>query len=254
MRVIAAVCAALRQWCRPRPPRRRGQAPTADTIGVPGTFGISAWLVRSEARRHPRCREGRTGRDPRRGRRPGHASPYPRRLVRWRRSWLVILMGPATFSPWEACGSGVIALATQGFRAARHLPSWRTPIVISRLAITAEPLLAAMCGARGAARRAGCHVHDLRRLAEDLADAVQGEVGFGRNPAAGLSSISLGVVCFGSGGDQDHFGGSGRPGPGAGPGQSRFRRRARCRPGSGRAAACGPAAAPRRCSRPRPRP
>jgi len=53
----------------------------ANFTGVPGTFGISAWLVRSEARRHPRCREGRTGRDPRRGRRPGDASPYRRRLV-----------------------------------------------------------------------------------------------------------------------------------------------------------------------------
>ena len=81
VRAIAAVRGALRQWCRPRPRRRHGQAPTAGTTGAPGTFGISAWLVLSEARKHPRCREERTTRDRRRGRRPGDASPYRRRPV-----------------------------------------------------------------------------------------------------------------------------------------------------------------------------
>jgi len=55
--------------------------------------------------------------------------------------------GTRHLSCWEACGSGVITLATQGFRAARHVPSWRTPIVIYRLAVMAEPLLAAIHGA-----------------------------------------------------------------------------------------------------------
>jgi hypothetical protein len=39
--------------------------------------------------------------------------------------------GARHLSAWEACGSGVITLAIQGFRAARHLPSWGTPIFIS---------------------------------------------------------------------------------------------------------------------------
>ena len=73
--------AARPRWCRPRPRRRRCPAPTADTVRTPGTFGISAWLLRSEAKRHLRCRRERTGRDQRRDRRRSYASPYPWRLV-----------------------------------------------------------------------------------------------------------------------------------------------------------------------------
>ena len=81
MSAIACACAALPQWCRPRHQRPRWSAPTADTVGAPDTFGISAWLLRSEARRHLRCREERTGRGPHRDRQHSDASPNPRRYV-----------------------------------------------------------------------------------------------------------------------------------------------------------------------------
>jgi hypothetical protein len=81
MCATAGGCAARPRWCRPRPRRRRCPAPTGGTVRRPGTFGIFAWLLRSGAKRHLRCRGERTGRDQRRDRRRSYASPYPRRLV-----------------------------------------------------------------------------------------------------------------------------------------------------------------------------
>ncbi len=126
----AAGNAVRLRWCRPRHQRRRCPAPTAGTVRTPGTFGISAWLLRSEAKRHLRCREERTGRDPRRGRRRRHASPYPRGPV-------AAGEGPgsryssrhATFPPrGPRPGSALPRPGYQGFRAAEALPSPRTPI------------------------------------------------------------------------------------------------------------------------------
>ena len=77
----ACGCAARPQWCRPTHQHRRCPMPTADRVRTPGTFGISAWPHRSDARTHPMCRWERTHRDPRRDRLHGHASPCPRRPV-----------------------------------------------------------------------------------------------------------------------------------------------------------------------------
>jgi hypothetical protein len=81
VRADACGCAARPPWCRPRHRHRRCPMPIADTVRTLGTFGISAWLHGPEAMRHPMCRSERTGRDPRRDRRLGHASTCPRPLV-----------------------------------------------------------------------------------------------------------------------------------------------------------------------------
>lgn len=87
--------------------------PAADTVRTPGTFGISAWLHRSEARRHLRCRWERTGRDPRCDRQRGHASPCPRHPVAAGEGLgSCHSSGHATFPPRGHArhGSGVVTL------------------------------------------------------------------------------------------------------------------------------------------------
>jgi hypothetical protein len=78
MLVAACACAAPPRWCHPRYQRRQCPMPTAGMVRIPGRFGISAWLRRSGARKHPRCRWERTARDPRRDRRHNYASPHRR--------------------------------------------------------------------------------------------------------------------------------------------------------------------------------
>jgi hypothetical protein len=111
VRPTAYACVARPQWCRPRHQHRRYPTPIADTVRAPGTFGISAWLHRSGAKRHLRCREERRGQDPRRGRRHSCASPYPRRLVAAGEGFgSRYSSGHATFPRGPARrGSGVVA-------------------------------------------------------------------------------------------------------------------------------------------------
>jgi hypothetical protein len=198
MRAAAYACAVRPPWRRPRHQHRRCPTPTAGRGRTPGTFGISAWLRRSESRRHLRCREERTGRDPRRDRRHSHASPHPRRLVAAGEG-LGSCYSSAT-PPFLLVGprrdSGVIAP-----RLPRISRGWAPAITANthlcpRLPVPAEPLLAATrtpTGHHGHSRgkaflerslgplAASCEAEPsawirgsctaLRRVAEDPADA-----------------------------------------------------------------------------------
>jgi hypothetical protein len=139
------------RWYRPRHQRRRCPAPTADTVRIPGTFGIFAWLVRSGAKRHLRCRGERTGRDQRRDRRRSYASPYPRRLVAAGEG--LGLCYSSAMPPFLLVGlrrdAGVVAPWLP-----RISCGWAPAITANahlwpRLPVPAEPLLAAMRTCRG---------------------------------------------------------------------------------------------------------
>ena len=110
-RATACAGAARPPWCRPRHQRRRCPAPTVDTVRTPGTFGISAWLHRSAAQRHQRCRGERIDRDPLRDRRHSYASPCLRGLVAAGEGLgSCYSSGHATFPPRVARrGPGVVA-------------------------------------------------------------------------------------------------------------------------------------------------
>jgi len=198
-------CAARPQWCRPRPRRRRCPAPSEGTVRTPGTFGISAWLLRSEAKRHLRCRGERTGRDQRRDRRRSYASPYPRRLVaageglgscyssdtppfllvgpcrdsaviapwlpRISRGWAPAIAANAHLCPLPPVLAEYLLAATRTRRASRRTPTGHHGHSRSKafLGRSLGPLAAA-CEAEPSARTRGLCTA-LRRVAEDPADA-----------------------------------------------------------------------------------
>jgi hypothetical protein len=133
VRAAACGCVARPRWCRPRHQHHRCPMPTADTVRTPSTFGISAWLHRSEAMRPPMCRWERTGRDPCRDRRRDHAIPGPRCPV-------AAGEGPGScdssghrhLSSWWACAAAARRshpVAIRVFRAAGRRPSWLTSIL-----------------------------------------------------------------------------------------------------------------------------
>ena len=140
-------------WCRPRHQRRRFPAPIAGTVRTPGTFGISAWLLRSEANRQLRCREERTGRDPRRGRRRSHASPYPRGLAAAGEGpGSRYSSGHATFPPrGPRRGSCVVAPWLPRISRGRAPAITANAYLCPRLPVPAAPLLAATRPCRCAA-------------------------------------------------------------------------------------------------------
>ncbi len=196
--------------------------PTADMVRTPGTFGISAWLRRSEARRHPRCRGERTGRDPRPGKRRGHASPCPgRRVAAGEGLGSCHSSGRATFPPRGRARRGS-PLSHPGYPSVSR--GWPASITANAHLcplppLLAEPLLAAtragpvrpyrvtkpraltMDVNRQAHLRVirlpnGCAggrcpqaaVYGVRPRIRPIRRADSSD--FGRNPAAGLSAIS----------------------------------------------------------------
>jgi hypothetical protein len=143
------------RWYRPRHLRGRCQAPTAGTVRTPGTSGISAWLLRSEARRNRWCRGERTGQDRRRDKRRGHASPAPRRRAAVGEihglchSWATppfLLVGPRR-------DSGLVVPSLPRISRGRAPGITADAYLCPRLPVLAEPLLAATTAVVAGARR-----------------------------------------------------------------------------------------------------
>lgn len=155
VRAAAGGNAVRPRWYRPRHLRGRCQAPTADTVRTPGTSGIPAWLLRSEARRNRWCRGERTGQGRRRDRRRSHASPFLRRRVAAGEihgschSWATppfLLVGPRR-------DSGVLVPSLPRISQGRAPGITADAYLCLRLPVPAEPLLAATPAVVAAARR-----------------------------------------------------------------------------------------------------
>jgi hypothetical protein len=181
----ACACAAPPRWCRPRYQRRQGAMPTAGMVRTLGRFGISAWLRRSGARRHPWCRWERTARDPRRDRRHSYASPCPRCPVVFGEGLgSCQSLGHATFFFSQTRVTRATPISRPGYpsvsRGWPHATAANTHL---------RPLLAGLpeflLAATRDVRLAG---HGARPRIRPIACADSS--GFARNPAAGLSAIS----------------------------------------------------------------